>query len=82
MGVRQLPRIVARLRAAGAASTLPAALIERASLPGQRVLRARLADIALLARRERAAAPAVLIVGPVAALAGAAAPAVPEAARA
>lgn len=82
MGVRQLPRIVTRLRAAGAASTLPAALIERASLPGQRVLRARLADIALLARRERAAAPAVLIVGPVAALAGAAAPAVPEAARA
>jgi uroporphyrin-III C-methyltransferase / precorrin-2 dehydrogenase / sirohydrochlorin ferrochelatase len=84
MGVTQLPRIVARLRDAGAAAELPAALIERATLPGQRVLRARLADIALLARRERIAAPALLIVGPVAACAslgaGADAPADPPAA--
>ena len=75
MGVRQLPRIVTRLRDCGAAAELPAALIERATLPGQRVLRARLADIALLAARERVAAPALLVVGPVAALASAGAPA-------
>jgi uroporphyrin-III C-methyltransferase / precorrin-2 dehydrogenase / sirohydrochlorin ferrochelatase len=71
MGVTQLPRIVARLRDAGAAPELPAAIIERATLPGQRVLRARLADIALLARREHVTAPAVLIVGPVVAFASA-----------
>ncbi|MGB6605104.1 MAG: siroheme synthase CysG, partial [Steroidobacteraceae bacterium] len=63
MGVTQLPRIVARLRAAGAAAELPAAIIERATLPDQRVLRARLADIALLAARERVTAPALLVVG-------------------
>jgi uroporphyrin-III C-methyltransferase / precorrin-2 dehydrogenase / sirohydrochlorin ferrochelatase len=71
MGVTQLPRIVARLRDAGAGAALPAAIIERATLPGQRVLRARLADIALLARREHVTAPALLVVGPVAALASA-----------
>jgi uroporphyrin-III C-methyltransferase / precorrin-2 dehydrogenase / sirohydrochlorin ferrochelatase len=68
MGVTQLPRIVAQLREAGAAAELPAAIIERATLPGQRVLRARLADIALLARHEQVTAPALLIVGPVTAL--------------
>ena len=65
MGVAQLPRIVARLLAAGAAADLPAALIEQASLPQQRVLRSDLAGIAELARREAAAAPALLIVGEV-----------------
>ncbi|HYL02570.1 MAG TPA: siroheme synthase CysG [Steroidobacteraceae bacterium] len=73
MGVAQLPHIVERLLAAGAAPALPAALIEQATLPGQRVLRATLADIVALASRERVAAPALLIVGAVAAL-GAAAP--------
>jgi uroporphyrin-III C-methyltransferase / precorrin-2 dehydrogenase / sirohydrochlorin ferrochelatase len=69
MGVTQLPRIVARLRAAGAAAELPAAIIERATLPGQRVLRTRLADVALLARREQVTAPALLVIGRVAAAA-------------
>jgi uroporphyrin-III C-methyltransferase / precorrin-2 dehydrogenase / sirohydrochlorin ferrochelatase len=70
MGVTQFPRIVARLRAAGAAAELPAAIIERATLPGQRVLRTRLADVALLARREQVTAPALLVLGRVAAPAG------------
>ena len=69
MGVAQLPRIVARLRAAGAGPDLPAAIIERATLPAQRVLRAPLEHIATLAVRERVAAPALLIVGEVTALA-------------
>jgi uroporphyrin-III C-methyltransferase / precorrin-2 dehydrogenase / sirohydrochlorin ferrochelatase len=70
MAVAQLPRIVARLRAAGAAADRPTALIEQATLPGQRVLRSDLARIAELAGREQVATPALLIVGAVAALAG------------
>ena len=65
------PRIVARLRAAGALAEHPAALIEQATLPGQRVLRGTLADIGALASAQQVAPPALLIVGAVAALAGA-----------
>jgi uroporphyrin-III C-methyltransferase / precorrin-2 dehydrogenase / sirohydrochlorin ferrochelatase len=71
MGVAQLPGILSRLRAAGAAPEHPAALIERATLPGQRILRGTLADIGTLASAQQAAPPALLIVGAVAALAGA-----------
>ena len=49
MGVAQLPSIVARLRAAGASAEHPVAIVERATLPEQRVLRGTLADIADLA---------------------------------
>ena len=52
MGVAQLPSIVARLRAAGAQADHPAAVIERATLPEQRVLRGTLADIAALAQAQ------------------------------
>ena len=75
MGVGNLEPLVARLRAAGAADTLAAALIERATLPEQRVLRGTLAGIAELGRRAAVAAPALLIVGEVAAISGAAEPA-------
>ena len=75
MGVAQLPAIVAKLRAAGACADHPAAIIERAALPGQRVLRADLTHIAAIAAREQVAAPALLIVGAVAAFAAADAPA-------
>ncbi|MGH8131773.1 MAG: siroheme synthase CysG, partial [Steroidobacteraceae bacterium] len=71
MAVAQLPRIVARLRAAGVSPDLPAAIVERATLPGQRVLRASLAGIAELAAREQVAAPALLILGATAAPAAA-----------
>ena len=69
MGVAQLPRIVARLRAAGAAAEHPVAIIERATLPQQRVLRGTLADIAALAAAQQVEPPALLIVGAVAAVA-------------
>jgi uroporphyrin-III C-methyltransferase/precorrin-2 dehydrogenase/sirohydrochlorin ferrochelatase len=69
MGVAQLPRIVARLRAAGAAAEHPVAIIERATLPQQRVLRGALADIAALAAAQQVEPPALLIVGAVAAVA-------------
>jgi uroporphyrin-III C-methyltransferase/precorrin-2 dehydrogenase/sirohydrochlorin ferrochelatase len=74
MGVGNLAPIVARLRAAGAADTLAAALVERATLPEQRVLRGTLAGIAELGSRAAISAPAVLIVGDVVALAGGAEP--------
>lgn len=74
MAVAQLPRIVARLRAAGAAADLPAAIVERATLPAQRVLRSPLASLVGLAAREQVEAPALLIVGEVTALAQVAAP--------
>jgi uroporphyrin-III C-methyltransferase/precorrin-2 dehydrogenase/sirohydrochlorin ferrochelatase len=67
MGIAQLPAIVAKLRAAGARADTCAAIIERAALPGQRVLRADLQHIAALAAAEQVAAPALLIVGAVAA---------------
>lgn len=69
MGVAQLQRIVAGLLACGASSEHPAALVERASLPEQRVLRGTLGSIVALARGARVLPPAILIVGEVAAFA-------------
>jgi uroporphyrinogen III methyltransferase/synthase len=68
MGVRQLPRITESLVAGGRSGEEPAAVIERGTLPGQRVVTATLATIA-----ERAAAadirpPSITLVGEVAAL--------------
>ncbi len=71
MGVAQLPGIIARLRAAGATGGHPAAVIEQATLPGQRVLRGTLSDICALASAQHTEPPALLVVGAVAALAGA-----------
>jgi uroporphyrin-III C-methyltransferase / precorrin-2 dehydrogenase / sirohydrochlorin ferrochelatase len=68
MGVGKLDSIVARLLAAGARETLPAALIEHATLPEQRVVRATLAQIADLGHRAGISPPALLIVGDVAAV--------------
>jgi len=67
MGVAQLPGIIARLRAAGAAPGHPVAIIERATLPEQRILRGTLADITALAAAQQVEPPALLIVGDVAA---------------
>jgi uroporphyrin-III C-methyltransferase / precorrin-2 dehydrogenase / sirohydrochlorin ferrochelatase len=71
MGVAQLSGIVSRLRAAGAAGEHPVAIIEKATLPEQRVLRGTLADICTLAGAQQVEPPALLVVGAVAALAGA-----------
>ncbi|MGH8261827.1 MAG: siroheme synthase CysG, partial [Steroidobacteraceae bacterium] len=69
MGIAQLERIIARLIEAGAPRSRPAALVERASREDQRVLRAGLGELAALARARSAAAPALLIIGEVAAAA-------------
>jgi uroporphyrinogen III methyltransferase/synthase len=69
MGVRQLARIAERLVAAGRAAEQPVALVERGTLPDQRTVTGTLATIAEVARREQVKAPAIAIVGAVAALA-------------
>jgi uroporphyrin-III C-methyltransferase/precorrin-2 dehydrogenase/sirohydrochlorin ferrochelatase len=65
MGVSHLDRIVAKLREAGAKADHPAAVVERATLPGQRTLRGTLETIADVARNARVTPPALLIVGDV-----------------
>jgi uroporphyrinogen III methyltransferase/synthase len=68
MGVRALPRIADRLVASGRPGTQPVAVIERGTLPGQRTLLATLADVAQRAAEEGIRAPAITLVGDVAAL--------------
>ena len=70
MGVAHLAQIVSRLIAAGAPSSLPAALIERATLPEQRTLRGTLETIAALAGEAHICPPALLVIGEVAAFNG------------
>ena len=69
MGVRQLPRIAAQLVAGGRSADEPVAVVERGTLPGQRTVRAPLHGIADAARAAAVRAPAITLVGPVAALA-------------
>ena len=64
MGVRQLPRIAEQLIAHGRDGAEPAAIVERGTLPEQRVLATTLRALG----EQEARAPAVTIVGPVAAL--------------
>ena len=68
MGVRALPRIAEQLVAGGRAADEPVAVVERGTLPGQRTLLATLADVAERAAAARVRAPAITLVGPVAAL--------------
>jgi uroporphyrinogen III methyltransferase/synthase len=68
MGVRQLSAITERLRAAGRDAAQPAAVIERATFPRQRVVTATLATIAEVAGAQHFRAPAIAVFGQVAAL--------------
>lgn len=67
MGVANLGHHVEQLRGAGAAAGTPVALIERGSTEEQRVTRGTLADIVPLAAAARVRAPAVVVIGDVAA---------------
>lgn len=67
MGVQRLSELAARLIEFGRSPRTPAALIQHATLPEQRTVRAELADIAAKAEAEGIRAPAVLVIGPVAA---------------
>jgi uroporphyrinogen III methyltransferase/synthase len=68
MGVRQLDAIARRLMQGGRPGTEPAAVIERGTLPDQRVVSATLETIAAAAAEAEVRAPAVSLFGPVAAL--------------
>jgi uroporphyrinogen III methyltransferase / synthase len=68
MGVKQLPEISRRLIEGGRSAEMPAAVIERGTLPGQRSLVATLGDIAERVAAEAVKPPAITLVGPVAKL--------------
>jgi uroporphyrin-III C-methyltransferase len=63
MGVAALSVLAARLVAAGRAATTPAAVVERATTPAQRVVTGTLGDIAVRAAHVRS--PAVIVIGDV-----------------
>jgi uroporphyrinogen III methyltransferase/synthase len=69
MAVGRLASVADRLLAAGRDPSTPAVLVERASLPGQRVVRSTLKRIAADADAAGARPPAILVVGAVAGLA-------------
>jgi uroporphyrin-III C-methyltransferase/precorrin-2 dehydrogenase/sirohydrochlorin ferrochelatase len=75
MAVEHLEDIVAALRAHGRPADEPSAMVQWATTPRQRVVSGPLAEIAVLARSAGLGAPAVLVVGPTAALAAELSPA-------
>ncbi len=68
MGVKQLGAIAERLIDAGRPASEPAAVIERGTLPDQRVVSGTLESIAQVATENGIRAPAITVFGPVAAL--------------
>lgn len=69
MSAAQLAMIAACLREAGLPDAHPAALIERATWPDERVLRASLGELPAIAAGTQLRSPTLLVVGQVAALA-------------
>lgn len=69
MGLARLPEISAALQAAGLPGATPAAVIAHGSLPSQREVIGRLDGIAQAARAAALPAPALIVIGAVAALA-------------
>ena len=70
MGVSGLERIRERLTAHGRSPSTPFAIVENGTRPEQRVVLGTLADLPELARSHHVGAPALLVIGEVAALAG------------
>jgi uroporphyrin-III C-methyltransferase/precorrin-2 dehydrogenase/sirohydrochlorin ferrochelatase len=75
MAVATLPAIATELAAHGLAQNTPVAVVEDGGLPTQRVLRSSLSQVAAMMSREQVTAPAVVVIGEVAALTQPAAPA-------
>lgn len=69
MGLAALPRIAAQLEAGGLAASTPAAVIAHGTLPTQQQVVGTLADIADRAGEARLPAPALIVIGNVAAYA-------------
>lgn len=68
MGVKRFPELMNTLIDNGRPPDTPIAIIERGTLPDQRVIRGRLGQLTLLADAQRITSPAILIVGQVASL--------------
>ena len=68
MGIARLEVIAAALVGAGKAADTPAAVVQQATTPGQRVVSAPLADLPAAARTAGIEAPALLFIGEVVAL--------------
>lgn len=67
MAVKRFPVLMNSLIAHGRPAETPIAIVERGTLPEQRVIRGTLGQLALLAEARRIQAPAILLVGDVAA---------------
>lgn len=65
MGMHGIDQLCEQLIAHGMPPTMPAAIIERGTMPGQRVLTSTIAHLAGAAREQACAAPAIIIVGEV-----------------
>jgi uroporphyrin-III C-methyltransferase len=65
MGVRRLPQISAMLMEHGRSPTTPAAIIERGTLPEERIVTGTLGDLAERALRARVRPPATIVIGDV-----------------
>lgn len=63
MGVRQAPRVQARLIAHGLAADTPFACIENGTRSNQRVLIGRLDELAMTIRSQKAQSPSLLLIG-------------------
>lgn len=70
MAVRRFDELMNNLIDNGRSADTPVAIIEKGTLPEQRVIRGTLGQLTLLAAAHRVEAPAMLIVGEVAALGG------------
>ena len=68
MGLTHMEETVADLRAGGLPPETPAALVENATLPEERVVVATLGTLAEAAAREQVASPALIVVGGIVAL--------------
>jgi uroporphyrinogen III methyltransferase/synthase len=66
MAMSNLEQIAETLLSNGKLAETPAAVIQHASLPGQRIVQASLETIAAVCREEGIAAPAVVLIGPTA----------------
>ena len=68
MGVRKLPEIAEQLIAGGRPASQPAAIVQQGTLPGQRSLVATLETLPARAAEAKIKAPAITVIGDVAAL--------------
>jgi uroporphyrin-III C-methyltransferase/precorrin-2 dehydrogenase/sirohydrochlorin ferrochelatase len=78
MGVSRAGELMQNLTTNGRAADTPVAIVERGTLPGQRIVRGTLGQLELLVSAHRITSPALLIIGAVARRGAAMTPGVPS----